>query len=111
MAIIERKRVRGENTYYSVSYNKSNLSDSEFICETAEEAAYMANKLTYDFFFERIVLNGTIQDEKIAFDLNGDEVKWIEDYLTFFTPEIIEDLAMDEDGGGNELIYVKKVNY
>lgn len=111
MAIIERKRAYGGNAHYVVSYNKQNLSDSEFICDTAEEAAYMANKLTYDFFFERIVTHGTIQDGKIAFDLNGDEVKWIEDYLTFFTRETIIDIAMDEDGGGNELIYIKKINY
>lgn len=111
MAIIERKVVPGGTSHYVVGYNKLNLRDSEFICDTAEEAAYMANKLTYDFFFERIVIHGTIQDEKIAFDLNGDEVKWIEDYLTFFTKETIEDIAMDEDGGGNELIYIKKVNY
>jgi hypothetical protein len=111
MAIIERKRIRGERPRYIVSYNKANLNDSEFICDTAEEAARIANKLTYDFFFERIVLNGTIQDGKISFDLDGDEVKWIEDYLTFFSKETVEDITMDEDGGGNELIYIKKVNY
>lgn len=111
MAIIERKRVLDKTTHFIVSYNKRDMSDSEFICDTAEEAAYMANKLTYDFFFNRIVLNGTTQDGKIIFDLDGDEVKWIEDYLTFFTKETIEDIAMDEDGGGNELIYIKKVNY
>ena len=111
MAIIERKRTLGEHPHYVVTYNKQNLSDSEFICDTAEEAAQVANQLTYDFFFDRIVMNGTIQDEKIAFDLNGDEPKWIEDYFTFFTKDMIEDLSIDEDGGGNELIYIKKINY
>ena len=111
MAIIERKRTLGEHPRYVVTYNKQNLSDSEFICDTAEEAAQVANQLTYDFFFDRIVINGTIQDEKITFDLNGDEPKWIEDYFTFFTKDIIEDLSIDEDGGGNELIYIKKINY
>lgn len=111
MAIVKRKRFSGENPRYIVTYNKQNLGDDEFVCDTAEEAAFMANQLTYDFFFNRIVLNGTIQDEKIAFDLDGDEVKWIEDYFTFFTKEMIEDIAMDEDGGGNELIYIKKINY
>lgn len=111
MAIIERKRANNRSPRYIVTYNKLDLIDSEFICDTAEEAAHMANKLTYDFFFERIVTHGTIQNGKITFDLNGDEVKWIEDYLTFFTKETIEDIAMDEDGGGNELIYIKKINY
>lgn len=111
MAIVERKRVHGGTSYYVVSYNKQNLSDSEFVCDTAEEAAHIANKLTYDFFFERIVLNGTFQDGKISFDLDGDEIKWIEDYMTFFSKETVEDIVMDEDGGGNELIYIKKVNY
>lgn len=111
MAIIERKKIRGKNSHYVVSYNKQNLGDSEFICDTAEEAAHIANKLTYDFFFERIVLCGTTQDGKISFDLDGDEVKWIEDYLTFFSKETVEDITIDEDGGGNELIYIKKVNY
>lgn len=111
MAIIKRKRTSDKTSHYVVTYNKLNLDDSEFICDTAEEAAQVANQLTYDFFFERIVIHGTVQNEKIAFDLNGDEVKWIEDYLTFFTKETIEDIAMDEDGGGNELIYIKKINY
>lgn len=112
MAIIERKRFCGENSRYVVTYNKQGLSDSEFICDTAEEAAYMANKLTYDFFFDRIVLNGVqVDDEAITFNLDGDSVKWIEDYFTFFTKEMIEDIVMDEDGSGNELIYIKKINY
>ncbi len=111
MAIIERKKVRGEISHYVVSYNKQNLGDSEFICDTAEEAAHIANKLTYDFFFERIVLFSTIQDGKISFDLDGDEVKWIEDYLTFFSKEIVEEITLDEDGGGNELIHIEKINY
>lgn len=112
MAIIKRKRFSGENPRYVVTYNKQNLSDSEFICDTAEEAAFMANQLTYDFFFDRIVLNGVkVGDEAITFNLDGDSVAWIEDYFTFFTKEMIEDIAMDEDGGGNELIYIKKINY
>lgn len=111
MAIIERKP-SSRDAHYLVSYNKQNLKDSEFICDTAEEAAYMANKLTYDFFFDRIVLNGIrVGDETITFNLNGDSVNWIEDYFTFFTKEMIEDIAMDEDGGGNELIYIKKINF
>lgn len=111
MAIIKRKRFSDENPRYVVTYNKQNLGDDEFVCDTAEEAALMANQLTYDFFFNRIVLNGTFQDGKITFDLNGDEPKWIEDYFTFFTKDMIEDLSTDEDGGGNELIYIKKINY
>lgn len=112
MAIIKRKRFSGENPRYIVTYNKQDLGDNEFVCDTAEEAALMANQLTYDFFFDRIVLNGVqVGDEAITFNLNGDSVKWIEDYFTFFTKEIIEDIAMDEDGGGNELIFIKKINY
>lgn len=111
MAIIKRKRSSSENPHYVVTYNKQNLGDDEFVCDTAEEAALMANQLTYDFFFDRIVMHGTIQDEKITFDLNGDEAKWIEDYFTFFTKDMIEDLSIDEGGAGNELIYIKKINY
>ena len=112
MAIIKRKRACGEHPRYVVTYNKQNLSDDEFICDTAEEAAQMANQLTYDFFFDRIVLNGVqVGDEAITFTLDGDSVKWIEDYFTFFTKDMIEDLSIDEDGGGNELIYIKKINY
>lgn len=109
MAIIERKKINSDTPRYIVTYNKK-LSDTEFVCDTAEEAAYIANKLTYDFFFKLIVIDGSIEGNKITFDL-GDNSAWIEDYLTFFTKEVVEDITADDDDGGNELIYIKKITY
>ena len=112
MAIIKREHNAHDKTFFRVMYNNKDMANFEYICDTAEEAASVANMLTLKYLQEKI-FNAPVTDNKENLLINFTDIYSsiddVEDLLTIFTAEKILDELRDAGDAGNELIYIEVV--
>lgn len=109
MAIIKRKHNAHGKTFFRVMYNNKDMANFEYICDTAEEAASVANMLTLKYLQEKI-FNAPVTDNRENFLINFTDIYGsVEDLLTIFTTEKILDELCDVGDTGNNLIYIEVV--